>query len=346
MPAQLLRILGTCGVGNVWAGVDAAGTELSIAVLDSAVAADPRWREAFKAQADALARAGTIRPVSADFTAQQPWAACAAGSGPGAEQIFIALGQEYQPTGDTPVPPAPPAPTRTNPVPVPATAGGHPARWIGIVAILLLLPGAGSGIIAATIRPTVPKTAPTVSAKPSASVSASPTPFTTPTPARPGLEPPESGRWPASWPTFAAADKTDPANLPGLGFLIRLPSTWQCTPQQRTPGFARYSCGDGAVQAELLARTCPKPCDPGRRAELRGAEEAWGLRWTQAGTLTDYAETSQLDEAARYALIVVAFWHSTPRAALDREVVFRATAPPDRTDEVRKVANAIRQAVG
>src|SRR5262244_2198007 len=99
MPAQLLRILGGCPIGTVWAGADAAGTELSIAVLDAAAAADPRWREAFKAQADTLARAGTIRPVSADFNARQPWAACAAGSGPGTEQIFIALGQADRATG-------------------------------------------------------------------------------------------------------------------------------------------------------------------------------------------------------------------------------------------------------
>jgi hypothetical protein len=196
-----------------------------------------------------------------------------------------------------------------------------------------------------------------VSAKPSASHPASPAPFVTPKPARPGLEPPESGRWPASWPAFAATDKaatdkaatdkTDSANLPGLGFSVQLPSTWRCTPQQRATGFARYSCGSGGgVEAELLARTCPKPCDANRRAELRGAEEAWGLQWNQAGSLTAYAETSQLDGAARYALIIVAFWHSTPDAPLDREVVFRATAPSNRTDEVRKVANAIRQATG
>jgi hypothetical protein len=145
---------------------------------------------------------------------------------------------------------------------------------------------------------------------------------------------------------FAAPAKTETAKLPGLGFTAKLPAAWQCAAQQRATGFARYTCTDGAVQADLLTRACPKPCDAGRRAELRGAEEAWGLPWTRGGSLITYAETSQLDGAARYALIVVAFWHSTPEAALDREVVFRATAPPDRTDEVRKVANAVRQAVG
>src|SRR5262244_2976146 len=139
MPAQLLRILGGCPIGTVWAGADAAGTELSIAVLDAAAAADPRWREAFKAQADTLARAGTIRPVSADFNARQPWAACAAGSGPGTEQIFIALGQEYRTAGDAPARPVTAPPASRDPAPV--TTGGHPGRWIGIVAILLLLPG-------------------------------------------------------------------------------------------------------------------------------------------------------------------------------------------------------------
>jgi hypothetical protein len=53
----------------------------------------------------------------------------------------------------------------------------------------------------------------------------------------------------------------------------------------------------------------------------------------------------QVDGAARYGLVFVTFWHSTPEAALDRELVFRMTAAPDRVDEVRKVANSIHQAL-
>jgi hypothetical protein len=81
-------------------------------------------------------------------------------------------------------------------------------------------------------------------------------------------------------------------------------------------------------------------------AHVEHVDRGRGLQWIGAGTLITFAETNQLDGTARYALIVVAFWHSTAEAALDREVVFRATAPSDRTDEVRKVANAVRQAVG
>jgi hypothetical protein len=144
-----------------------------------------------------------------------------------------------------------------------------------------------------------------------------------------------------------AVDKAVPTRLAGIGFAFQLAPTWQCTPDERSTGLARYSCSDptGAVSGELLTRTCPKPCDSSRRTQLRMAEEAWSLRWIRAGTTTVWAETGEVEGAARYGLVFVTFWHSTPEAGLDREFVFRMTAAPARVDEVRKVANSIHQAL-
>jgi hypothetical protein len=426
-PYRLDRMLGSCPVGRVWVGVDATGNAVSIAVLDPAVARDPRWRTAFSAAANTVARSADVAVVGADFAAAAPWAAWASS---GAEDVFVALGQPYQPIVDLPrqgghphaqtrpdqgqavsmaqvrphqaqpptaaetpwdhsyspathassatpasgAPSAPPVPSNPGypsltsdapgsppysgaPVPTsggpdrservlaaPATtAPRRPATWIGVVLLVLLLPGAGSGIIAATMRPAGgAQPVPTATATSSRSAPA----FVTPKPTRPGTEPPRDGAWP-NWPTFAATDKTVSVRLAGIGFTFQLPATWQCTATGRATGFARYSCDDAAgaagVSGDLLARTCPKPCDSARRAQLRMAEEAWGLRWIRAGTVTVWAEANQVDGAPRYGLVFVTFWHSTPEGALDGEFVFRMTAPPDRADEVRKVANSIHQ---
>jgi hypothetical protein len=68
-------------------------------MLDANVAADQRWRDAFASTANSLLQAGAGGPrvLYADFSTTTPWVACAAGDGPGAEQVFIALGQEYRP---------------------------------------------------------------------------------------------------------------------------------------------------------------------------------------------------------------------------------------------------------
>jgi hypothetical protein len=96
---QLIEALGSCQVGTVWSAVDAQGRSLTVAVLDAAVAADQRWRDAFASTADSLVQGGATAPrvLYADFSTATPWVACAAGDGPGAEQVFIALGMDYHP---------------------------------------------------------------------------------------------------------------------------------------------------------------------------------------------------------------------------------------------------------
>src|SRR5688572_19998630 len=101
-PYTLIEELGSSTVGQVWSAVDATGRRITVAVLDSLVAGDPLWREAFAAAARARGAAG-LTLVSSDFAGSAPWAAFAAtDDGPGAEEVFRALGVEYQPASEQP----------------------------------------------------------------------------------------------------------------------------------------------------------------------------------------------------------------------------------------------------
>ena len=134
-PYRLIEELGSSTVGQVWSAIDATGRRVTVAVLDTLVAGDPLWREAFAAAARARGAAG-LTLVSSDFSGSAPWAAFAAtDDGPGAEEVFRALGVEYQAASDqsaseqrAPTSPAPAEPaTPTSPAPAepstPAPAG-------------------------------------------------------------------------------------------------------------------------------------------------------------------------------------------------------------------------------
>ena len=99
-PYRLIEELGSSTVGQVWSAVDTTGRRVTVAVLDSLVAGDPLWREAFAAAARARGAAG-LTLVSSDFSGSAPWVAFAAtDDGPGAEEVFRALGVEYQPASE------------------------------------------------------------------------------------------------------------------------------------------------------------------------------------------------------------------------------------------------------
>ncbi|MEU8253622.1 trypsin-like peptidase domain-containing protein [Micromonospora inaquosa] len=97
-PYRFTHMLGTCPAGKAWAAIDGQGRFVTIAVLNAAVANVPGWREAFVGTANGLAQAPGGQPFAyADFSAAEPWVAYPAEAGPGAERLFRALGQEYQP---------------------------------------------------------------------------------------------------------------------------------------------------------------------------------------------------------------------------------------------------------
>ncbi|MDP9796202.1 hypothetical protein J2S43_004714 [Catenuloplanes nepalensis] len=126
-------MLGSCQVGTVWSAVDVQGRPLTVAVLTAG--ADARWRDAFAAAANSPDQPRPGPPfLYSDFTAAEPWVACPADGGPGAERIFLSLGQQYIPatpgTGDSPA--ANPAPTAVDEPTADVTAGAviAPGPWV------------------------------------------------------------------------------------------------------------------------------------------------------------------------------------------------------------------------
>jgi hypothetical protein len=239
--------------------------------------------------------------------------------------------------------PSPPTPRRTG------------LRITIIAAVVVLL--AGGGFVtwrqwgghggAGTHTPLADAT---TSAGPNASASNAPLPpLPTASPLHPGIEPPKPGSWPAAWPKFAASDNIRTfTSLDGLGFPVKAPPAWDCTPAARASGLAQYTCGTtGSVPqigGELTMRTCAAPCDGGQQTEMRSAEEAWGLQWLRIGPAATYAESSslQIDGAKRYGLVIVAYFRSGASGAIDRQLVLRMTAPVSGAGQLRRVANFLR----
>jgi hypothetical protein len=163
-------------------------------------------------------------------------------------------------------------------------------------------------------------------------------------PTKPGVEPPKRGGWPTQWPKFSSTDRTrNMRDLAGVGFAFQVPEKWDCVQRELTSGYVMYACGDGSeIGGDLIVRRCPQPCNDDRRIAMRRSEEAWNLSWIRSGSFATWAESSQVDGTARYGLVYLGYWRSVPEDGLDRQVVFRMTSPVDRADELRKVANSIR----
>jgi hypothetical protein len=220
--------------------------------------------------------------------------------------------------------------------------------WIGIAAlVLVLLVGGGTFLaLSGSNGEDPPVTAPTPSSIPSVAMP-------TASPLAPGVEPPQEGEWPAQWPRFGSTDGIQTlTGLDGLGFTVKVPKGWQCDPGGRAEGYAKYNCGASAdtgsqIGGELVVRTCPEPCSGDQQRAMRRAEEAWGLQWVSTGALSAYAESSslQVDGEQRYGLVVVAYWRSGPEGVVDRQLVFRMTAPVDGANQLRRVANYLRDTV-
>jgi hypothetical protein len=220
---------------------------------------------------------------------------------------------------------APPAASPTRP---------RTGLWVGIGALVLLVIVGGGTALALRGSGGDPSTNPTTAAPPSAAAMF------------PGIEPPQNGSWPAQWPTFATTDQVQTiADLEGLGFPLKVPQGWGCTPGGRSEGYARYLCGmppgeNPRIGGEVIVRTCPSPCSPEAQTAMRRAEEAWGLQWIQVGESATYAE---LGGAQRYGLVVVAYWRSTSSGDPDRQLVVRMTGPLADADDLHKIVTNLRK---
>jgi hypothetical protein len=169
-------------------------------------------------------------------------------------------------------------------------------------------------------------------------------------PSQPGLEPPVEGEWPPEWTGFADDDATTTmAGLTGVGFEFDVPEGWECVGGAAEGGAARYACGPGGdasqIGGELIVRECPDPCDSDARVTMRRAEEAWGLRWNRDGGYRSFAHAEELNGEPRYGFVFVGYARSTDEGRLDRQVVFRFTAPVADAELIRKVATSVRDAI-
>jgi hypothetical protein len=212
--------------------------------------------------------------------------------------------------------------------------------WLVAVAMAGLMVGVAAGVIVGSRwRGVAPAVAATVAPD-------GPVDLRLPTapPSKPGVEPPKRGSWPAQWPKFSSTERTrNMRDLAGVGFAFQVPEKWDCVQRELTSGYVMYACGDGSeIRGDLIVRRCPQPCNDDRRITMRRSEEAWNLSWIRSGSFATWAESSQVDGTARYGLIYLGYWRSVPEDGLDRQVVFRMTSPVDRADELRKVANSIR----
>jgi hypothetical protein len=220
----------------------------------------------------------------------------------------------------------------------------RPTRlWIAIAALVTLILVGGGTVFALT------RTDGTAAPRPSAAGSTTAAPLPTPSPLHPGLEPPRPGDWPIKWPKFSSRDKAKTVSLDGVSFAPAMPATWNCVPASSSAGSVRYNCGTslGANQeigGELTVRTCPAPCDVDRQDTMRKVEEAWGLQWRYAGQNVTLAETLKLNGVSRYGIVLIAYFRGAPLDPIDRQLVFRMTAPVAWVDEIRKVANGVRDA--
>ncbi|MFC3504749.1 hypothetical protein ACFOOK_27800 [Micromonospora krabiensis] len=218
---------------------------------------------------------------------------------------------------------------------------------VGLIAlVLVLVVGGGVAVWALSGNDDgTPDGAPTASA-------ALPPPIPTTPPQSPGIEPPKAGAWPTQWPRFNERDTVRTlTDLDGLGFPVKVPTTWQCTLVGRTEGFVKYQCGAAAtgqqaVGGEVIVRDCPQPCTDQWQNAMRGVEEAWGAQWIRSGQYASYAEQIiEIDGQQRHGLVVVAYFRSGESGAIDRQLVIRMTSPVPEAYQLRRFASYIRDVV-
>ena len=220
---------------------------------------------------------------------------------------------------------------------------GRTRLLVAVVAVVALLIGAAGGVAVMALRSGDKPEQPTQAAP------LTPEQLLLPAgaPTAPGVEPPVGGGWPSSWPTFTSTEATKPmTGLAGVGFNFRVPPSWSCTVAEQAAAAVHYRCGvgqgDSLSGGDLVVRTCEQVCDEAKRTAFRQKEEAWGLRWTLSGPFVTWAETTKIDGKQVYGLVYVAFWRSTAEGPIDRELVLRMTSPLATSDDLKKVANSIR----
>jgi len=255
-----------------------------------------------------------------------------------------AYGQPLSPAYGAPVygprPPQGPAPYDPYAPVAPPPRRSRGGLWIGIAVAVLVLIAGGGGVYAWTANGDTPD-------PPARSNAATEAPLPTATALSPGVEPPADGNWNLKWPKFGNGDRVRRLSLEGVGFDFTVPQDWDCVPAGSGEGLVEYDCGASPgngpeIGGQLIVRDCTQPCTEERRLAMRKAEEAWGLQWQRGSRTSAYAETNEINGQPRYGLVIVAYWRSSPDQAIDRQLVFRMTAPVNQADVLRKISNSVR----
>ena len=318
-----------------------SGTPISGIPMSAAPSQTPASAAAARPAADSALVAFT-RPVEAVFDSGDPWAAQSTPAPARPASTWDPVSPAFQPSGPRIEPTAP-------------RPRGRKGLLIGTLVLLVLVVLGGGGAAAYVVtQGSDPKPKPTATADAAPSASAGAAASSKPAgsgPSQPGIEPPRDSDWPTAWPKFESGDKSKSINnLAGLGFSFKVPDGWGCTKKEQANGQTRYVCegpatGGTKIGGEVLVRTCADPCDSDRRVAMRQQEEAWGAQWMRAGGFATWAETAKAGESPRYGLAFIAYWRSVPDKAIDRQLVFRMTAPTDNADLIRKVANSVRDGI-
>lgn len=275
-------------------------------------------------------------PYSTSAPPMSPWDATSPGPSQPAPVDHQGAGGSYDPFGQ-------PA-RRIQPVEAPKRRAG---LLVGVIALVVALIVGGGTFTWFSLRGGKPAPQPTAAASPSTTVL--PPALPTAQPLAPGLEPPKASTWPASWPKFNEKDWVRTySDLDGLGFALKVPIAWQCTPAGRAQGYAKYNCGmpgaKPAMGGEIIVRDCPEPCEGPRQTEMRKAEDAWGLQWLRVGQCAYLAEDShlQIEGQRQYGLVIVAYYRGGNSGRIDRQVVLRMSSAIDGMGRIRRVGNYLR----
>lgn len=350
-----LRLQEESPVGQVFAGQDATGTEVVIAVLAGPAAIDPAARGAFAElvwQHSIDAPAGRATVTSADLQAVFPWAATRAPAGAGALLAGVAAPGSPAITG-SPAAVGSPAVAGSPAIAEPLGPGGpvrrlgwgnrpgSPWPWLlgaaGGVLLVLLAVAAIAGVQA--LLSDDPGTPGAGDAR-GGSVGE-------PGSADSGL-PQLRQVEPVSvlGPTFGPDEQVDPMGFVGWPFAFRTPPGWNCfeEPLEQIPDGDFYRCEDNRGRDQLVALLlweCPTSCtETEQQAMLRAWMDQPEFAVRLDSSPTSYLETGQ-NRDGRYQVDLGHFVAAEPGGPLRWMVGVYIESPVDTRADVQKVMNDV-----
>lgn len=369
-----LRVISQTRLGQVYAGRNYQGDDVTVAVLAGSAATDHGIRAAF---ADVVWRhsagpgPGQAVVYAADLHSVPPWAAVRGpADAPGADQLLAEL---EQPSPDEPTEFTPPvafpgiSPTPTLPV-GPARRPGSGAVLVavalglvgllGVATVAVMVSRTGTEVEAggSTFQPGVagqpggertirPRSAsPTV---PAESVDTGPIHPTTG---------PDGPAGPVKGPTYGDEEDTylmEFSQLDGFGFDFRTPPGWSC---MRSPnpnrGTERQVCAydggtfplvEGGPGGIFEVAPCPAPCDDSQRETLRTLFPDPEAPWQEIDPETWFAQTPPIDtdEGPKVGVYLSRVYPQRPGDAVDTHLTVRMRGHPDELAVLQKIINEI-----